>query len=95
MQRKRAHSRSHPAHCGSCDLDFVTAVEMVDFVDEGLFLIRLRCSNCADERVAELEDAELEQLENAHLDAQASMIEDIAVLQQMVGEPGNPGSLAA
>lgn len=56
------------------------ATELVDFIDEGLFLIRLACTNCGAERVAELEDAELEMLEQAHLEAQAMMIEDLAVL---------------
>ena len=82
MQRKHPASarRHHPAHCSSCEREFVVATELVDFVDEGLFLIRLACTNCGDERVAQMEDAELEMLEQAHLEAQAMMIEDLAVL---------------
>ncbi len=82
MQHKHpASARKHnPAHCPTCERDFVNATELVDFLDEGLFLIRLACNNCGTERVAEMEDAELEQLEQAHLEAQAMMIEDLAVL---------------
>lgn len=89
MKRRRADidHRPHPATCPSCTLDFVTAVALVDFIDEGLFRIALECVNCGDKRVAELEDAELELLEQAHLQAQAQMIDDIAVLQAMAGEP--------
>lgn len=82
MQHKRPAStnKQHPAHCHSCQRDFVNATELVDFIDEGLFLIRLCCNNCGAERVVELEDAELELLEQAHIEAQAMMIEDLAVL---------------
>ena len=82
MQRRRtdSHNGSHPATCRVCTRDFVNATELVDFLDEGVFLIRLACNNCGTERVAEMEDAELEQLEQAHLEAQAMMIEDLAVL---------------
>lgn len=82
MQRKHPASarQQHPAHCPSCEREFVIATELVDFLDEGLFLIRLACTNCGNERVAQLEDAELEMLEQAHLEAQAMMIEDLAVL---------------
>jgi C4-type Zn-finger protein len=82
MQRKHPASarKQHPAHCPSCEREFVTATELVDFIDEGLFMIRLHCNNCGHERVAEMEDAQLELLEQAHLEAQAMMIEDLAVL---------------
>lgn len=82
MQRRRtdSHNGSHPATCRVCTRDFVNATELVDFIDEGLFRLRLKCANCGDERIAELEDSELERLEQAHLDAQAQMIDDIALL---------------
>lgn len=80
-QRPTSARAKHPAHCPQCARDFVSATELVDFVDEGLFLIRLHCHNCEHERVVQLEDSELELLEQSHIESQAMMIEDLAVLQ--------------
>ncbi len=49
--------------CRGCGAAFVVPVDLLEIIDEGLFLVALECSSCGHLAVAELEDAELETLD--------------------------------
>lgn len=53
--------------CRACGAAFVVPVDLLDIVDEGLFLVALSCTSCGHLAVAEVEDAELEELDH-HLE---------------------------
>ncbi|WP_205699181.1 hypothetical protein [Conexibacter sp. SYSU D00693] len=52
------------SECQACGAPFVVPVELLDIVDEGLYLVALHCTSCDDLAVDELEDAELEALDH-------------------------------
>jgi len=49
--------------CRGCGAPFVVPVDLLDIVDEGLYLVALWCSSCDHLALAEVEDGELESLE--------------------------------
>jgi hypothetical protein len=59
--------------CVACGQPFVVPVALLDLVDEGLYLLALRCNNCDCLSTGILEDAELEALEHANERAQLEM----------------------
>ena len=60
--------------CRACGAPFVVPVELLDIVDEGLFLVALWCSSCEHLALAEVEDAELETLDH-HLRSTTDQIQ--------------------
>lgn len=50
-------------HCEACARPFVVGVALLDLVDEGLYLVALRCNNCERLSIGVHEDADLERLE--------------------------------
>jgi hypothetical protein len=59
--------------CGSCEEPFVVPVDLLDIVDEGLFLLVLWCASCDALSIDQVEDAELELLDR-HLDRTSAQI---------------------
>jgi hypothetical protein len=76
--------------CTSCGRPFVVPVALLDFVDEGLYLLALHCTNCDRMSTGEVEDADLEALELAH-DAALAEIEsalEIVSVARFIDEVG-------
>ncbi len=59
--------------CSACGRPFVVATSLLDIVDEGLYRVCLRCTNCGRERAEVVEDSELEHLERCERAAQAQI----------------------
>lgn len=78
--------------CPACARPFVVPVALLDLVDEGLYLLALRCTNCGRLAVGEHEDAELERLERAmtHAFAQIRAAADFVEVARCVDELGVP-----
>jgi len=49
--------------CSACGRPFVVATRLLEIVDEGLYRVELRCTNCDQTHDEVVEDAALEQLE--------------------------------
>ncbi len=75
-----------PHRCPGCTQAFVVPVDLLDVVDEGLYLIVLWCSSCDRLAVQEIEDAELEALDR-HLDRTSAQIAATAALLAAGAEP--------
>jgi hypothetical protein len=67
--------------CPACGQSFVVPIDLVDYIDEGLYLLALHCKNCDRLALGVHEDAELEafeqrlQDESGHLAAYADVLE--------------------
>jgi hypothetical protein len=67
--------------CQACGQSFVVPIDLVDHVDEGLYLLALHCKNCDHLALGVHEDAELEAFEQrlanetGHLAAYAEVLE--------------------
>jgi hypothetical protein len=60
------HRPSGLEMCTSCGRPFVVPVALLDLIDEGLYLLALQCTNCDRMFTGEVEDADLEELEQAN-----------------------------
>jgi hypothetical protein len=59
--------------CGACGKSFVVPIDLLDCVDEGLYLLALHCKNCDWFALGIHEDAELEAYEE-HLKQETSRL---------------------
>jgi hypothetical protein len=66
--------------CEVCCRPFVVPVDLLELVDEGLYLLALHCKNCDRLSTGVHEDAELEALEKANERAEAEMHSALEIL---------------
>lgn len=79
--------------CRNCAEPFVVPVELLEIVDEGLYLVALQCAACDHLALAEAEDEALEALDR-HLDATAAQMHDLAARLAAGVEPRLDGDAA-
>jgi hypothetical protein len=66
--------------CEVCRRPFVVPVDLLELVDEGLYLLALHCKNCDRLSTGVHEDAELEALEKANERAEGEMHSALEIL---------------